>query len=107
MRIEVWKARVWESRLLIRNLDDFEKLDYGSDESGLVVRGMRVGFENHDYGSRNGFDNHRITWCLSGTRNLVTRITYVFCGFEKLGVESCLLIRNLEGFEKFDYGSDD
>jgi hypothetical protein len=51
----------FESWLLIRNFQGFEVLDYGYDESGLVVRGMRVGFENHDYGSRNRFDNHRIT----------------------------------------------
>ncbi|MCI80117.1 hypothetical protein A2U01_0101388, partial [Trifolium medium] len=36
---------------MIRNLEGFEKLGYGSEESCLLVRGMRVGFENRDYGS--------------------------------------------------------
>ncbi|MCI68302.1 hypothetical protein A2U01_0089562 [Trifolium medium] len=37
--------------LVIGNLEGFEKRDYGSEESRLVIRGMRVGFENRDFGS--------------------------------------------------------
>jgi hypothetical protein len=31
---------------MIGNLEGFEKRDYGSEESHLVVRGMKLGFEN-------------------------------------------------------------
>jgi hypothetical protein len=45
---------------------------------------MRVRFENHDYGSRNGFDNHKITCVYQERVTLFARITCVFCGFERL-----------------------